>query len=433
MEHIPNRLCRKKLDLQNRCRQWSKKYGHLKTTTERATSRLEKILNKDQLNALTRQNTQGKKWGLNTIRDALILKQKCGTTGYNELRARFPYPHCRTIQKMVQHLKFESGVLDEMLDLLEPVISTWNKKDTYFIASVDEMAIEPCEMVDPATQKVIGKATLGSHDGFETKAMTIVFGAVATRRKFIGGYVFTSSKKRGSDHKGDLNTGKAMWELLEKAINRAERIGLRIVLVTTDMGSDNEAMWKYLGIFAKRSGVKMFIKHPSRPDDMLWFMPDVPHLFKSANRMLLSNQIIRLPDFIVKEENLPSNIVDLPHVEELSNHESKFNLKVAPKLTEDALKNKNHFDKMRVSSATEVINERTSSGLQLLALEKQSDVYLTTAWFVALLNRWFVLTTNRSRRLALCKSNPEEYGKAHRNNGSRVPAYGGGQTTQESR
>ena len=61
-------------------------------------------------------------------------------------------------------------------------------------------------------------------------------------------------------------------------------------------------------------------------------------------------------------------------------------LKFAYKLTSDHLDEK-HFNKMKVSRATSVINHDVSCGLKFIANEIKDDSMLTTAWFIGIIDK----------------------------------------------
>ncbi|KMQ88906.1 squamous cell carcinoma antigen recognized by t-cells 3-like protein [Lasius niger] len=67
----------------------------------------------------------------------------------------------------------------------------------------------------------------------------------------------------------------------------------------------------------------------------------------------------------------------------------------------------NHFSTMKISTARSVICQRTAVGLNIYAKTVGDSKILTTAFFISLVNRWFDLVTNRSRKLALSKKNEE--------------------------
>ena len=59
---------------------------------------------------------------------------------------------------------------------------------------------------------------------------------------------------------------------------------------------------------------------------------------------------------------------------------------------------------MKVSTAKSVFCQPTSSGLLLSYITKNPS-YITTAWFVHIVNLWFELMTSRHHILSLNKSN----------------------------
>jgi len=60
-------------------------------------------------------------------------------------------------------------------------------------------------------------------------------------------------------------------------------------------------MWKSFGIYC--------LPGPSGQRE-LYFLPDVPYLFKNIIQALFNNKFITLPEEIVKKKYLTSNIVD---------------------------------------------------------------------------------------------------------------------------
>lgn len=79
--------------------------------------------------------------------------------------------------------------------------------------------------------------------------------------------------------------------------------------------------------------------------------------------MLQSNQIIKLLILldVVAETHLPTDEVKYAHILDLQAHESNFELKVAYRLKPSSMQCSGHFEKMKVQTAKDVINNRTSS------------------------------------------------------------------------
>nr|CAI5855991.1 unnamed protein product [Callosobruchus analis] len=124
--------------------------------------------------------------------------------------------------------------------------------------------------------------------------------------------------------------------------------------------------------------------------------------------MLLANKVIHLPDHIVAKYALPTNNVLSSHIFDLAAHQKSLTFKLAPKLSEEDLL-PSHFSKMKVSTSTNVISHCVSSALKFLADELKKPEYLTTAWFLDQIEKWFSLMTSRHPTCALIKFNIDIY------------------------
>jgi len=363
---------------------------------------LPKVFHKDQIQALGRKSTQGMRWEPATIKDDLILKIKCVTAGYEELRKKLPYPCASTLQRIIQHITFESGNLDEVFDMILASIKNLTAEQlshiSYCTLAGDEMAVEPTQMVDPSTKKPIDHVTLNSHDGIANKALVFILGGISSRWKQTLGYYFTRAKAGGEDADA---VGREIAEIIMEIIKRAEAIGLRVHRFTSDMGPENQAVWRHLGVRCNRFECIYSVDHPVRKGDQLCFVPDVLHLFKALKRTIVANGSVFLPDNIVEREGLPTNEVNASHIKALLDEQDKMELKIAQILKKDSLEPKRHFHDMKVGTARGVISRRTATGLHVLALTKQDPSYITTAWFINHVNRWFELMTSRRHKLAL--------------------------------
>ena len=88
---------------------------------------------------------------------------------------------------------------------------------------------------------------------------------------------------------------------------------------------------------------------------------------------------------------MPTHVVNVAFVDWMDEFQEREcnQLKYAPKLSKSDIR-PNHFRKMKVVSATNVINEGTAAGLYQLVIEEEFPPEAqTTAWLVKLLGRWF--------------------------------------------
>lgn len=192
---------------------------------------------------------------------------------------------------------------------------------------------------------------------------------------------------------------------------KAESIGIRVNSVTSDMGASNRAMWNSYGVNCSPDGtINNSIPHPSDSKRRLFFLPDVPHLFKNIKQSLINNKFIIISQNLIVKNNLTSDLVDFKHIEELCKHQNECELKLFRKLDSEDLQKPNPFDKMKVSKAINIVNTDVSASLQyLVENEGYHPSYKTTAWFIKQISKWFTIMSSRSPVVALSRLNPEKY------------------------
>ncbi|KAJ8956758.1 hypothetical protein NQ314_006632 [Rhamnusium bicolor] len=369
---------------------------------KKSSELLNNIFHKDQINAIKRNKTNWMKWSNETIKEAIQLKFACGSSGYDLLRKRkYPLPSLRTVCRRLQGLKFAPGILYEVIEFLKIKVSnfkTEQEKDCVLI--IDEMAITAAKVYDTSTWTFYGNITLPEHTGLATHAFVFMIGGISSRWKQTVAYHFT----------GNSDNASVIQDILIHIISLVEEIGLRVCSVTSDMGPSNQALWKKLDVNAGPSTpIKNFCFNPAAPDRKLFFTPDVPHLFKNIKSALV-NKIIIIPKDIQVQFSLPSNRVDISHINDLIEFQRSFQCKLAPKLNEADL-NPSHYEKMRVSNASHVLSSEVSSALKFMAQELKRPEYLTTAWFVEVVCKWFELMTSRHPIMALSRINEDIYKK----------------------
>lgn len=104
-------------------RAWQKCYNYKRQLT-RKMENFNKVFNDDQLQYLSVGSHRGVKWSHETITKALKLYMACGEKGYEELRKQnLPYPSIRTIQHRLRNLKFQSGILHDVFNLMQLKVS----------------------------------------------------------------------------------------------------------------------------------------------------------------------------------------------------------------------------------------------------------------------------------------------------------------------
>lgn len=363
-------------------------------------NRLSLIFNNDQMKALSKKSTMFMKWSNETVKKALKLKFACGNNGYNEILSQnIPLPSLRTLRRRLQNLKFDSGILDEVYDFLKRKVESFKcEYERECVLIMDEMAITPTSFYDTSLNKYIGNVTLPEHKGVATNVMVFMLGGITSRWKQTVGYYFT----------GKSVNGIVYDRIIKDIIAKSEEIGLKIVSIISDMGSSNQALWRNWNIQAKQhSEVRNSIPHPYDSTRKIYIVPDPVHLFKNMKNMLMTNKV--LTDDIKKKYNLPTRDICAQHILDVVNYQKNLKFQLAPKLTEQDLF-PNHFQTMKVSISTNVISHDVYSAF--LAEELHKPEYLTTAWYIEIIDKWFNLMTSRSPVMSLSKLKPLVYKEA---------------------
>lgn len=206
----------------------------------------------------------------------------------------------------------------------------------------------------------------------------------------------------GYFYTGDSFNSETVKDIIFQIIDKADKIGLHVNYLTSDMGPGNCKIWKCCGIIVERySDVKNYIPHPSNPHRRLYFIADIPHLLKNLKESLCSNKVFILPQEYVIKYKLPSNRIEIQHFNELIESQKDLEFLLTPRLQYDDVKCTNTDNKMRVNKAKHVFSTHVSSSLQFLASENHKPEFYTTAWFVEQISRWFSLMTSRSCVTAL--------------------------------
>lgn len=97
---------------------------------------------------------------------------------------------------------------------------------------------------------------------------------LTTRWKQTVSYEYTANSSSANE------ANKRITEILTKC----KAIHLSICAVVSDMGPQNQAVWRLNGILCSRySKIINFCPHPclTEVEEKLYFMPDSPHVFKN--------------------------------------------------------------------------------------------------------------------------------------------------------
>lgn len=375
---------------------------------------LKTVFNDDQIDLIHRRvsnkKINGIKWSNKTIEKSLKYRFTCGGTGYEEIRKTIPLPSQRTLARKIENLKFDHGILHEMLELLKFKVTEMTNQDRDCVIMTDEMSLEEGTDYDPSLKRLFGNVTFPKTTTRKAKnGLVIMLAGIQSGWKVIVAYELT-------DNINNSEYGVELKKMILEIIEKAEEMGLRVHLNVNDMGPLNIKMWKQFDIKCKKIigmediniDLKASIDHPNQPlaktpPRLLHFMADVPHLFKNICQSLINNRIFTINEELKIKYDLKSKIIDFTSFEDVYQTQSAFksSLMLAPKLEAFKLKPTN-FEKMKVKTSFHVLHKDVSAALKVMAddLEDsdQKNTYLSTAWFIDFINQWFYLMTSRGQK-----------------------------------
>ncbi|XP_049271728.1 uncharacterized protein LOC119395051 [Rhipicephalus sanguineus] len=265
---------------------------------------------------------------------------------------------------------------------------------------MDEMEISQGFDHDRSLDCLFGGTTLPqSNVQVANHALVFMIGGLNTRWKQVIAYHFTGRSVDGALLK-DL-----VFHLIELCFN----ISLRVLVVTSDMGSANRAVWRLLGFSSNRqSETVCSVPHPHLADQMLFFMADPAHVLKNIRAQLLRSETFTLGQETVKEQELPGEIVSVDHIKAVLEFDSDDDLKVANKLSDIHI-GSGHFTKMKVNVAVQMFREAPPAIRYLVKQGKLKPEAEATAWFLELVSKWYTLMSSRHPVVALSYFDPSKH------------------------
>lgn len=356
-----------------------------------AKSMLDGFLTTEQIGNL---NCDKNKWSHESIVLGFKFRFALGVYGYKFLRGtNYPLPSYSTLNRRVQDLKIEFGIFQDLLLPLENKVYTFNEFERDCAISIDEMQITGNSDYDKNKKEFVGDITLGMPGRDGNHITCALIRGITSPWKQVIACEITGASTNGAD----------MKNFLCRIIHAVTEVGLNVRAVTTDMGSNNKAMWSSLGVVVNRTDRKTSFTYSNNKINVL---PDVCHLLKNLKSAVLSTGLT-LPDDVVADEGLPTNMVHGNHIQNLFRFEmanpsglrSLFHLKSIDV-------NPDHYSKMNVGSAVKFFSVETAAALEnAVRMGFLTQDALTTAFFLRLIWKWFEICASKCLKKAITQKN----------------------------
>lgn len=159
---------------------------------------------------------------------------------------------------------------------------------------------------------------------------------------------------------------KKMLDMVFEILARCNSAGIEIKVITTDMASDNQALWSLLKIYGRREGHNVLFQSPCEPEKQIVFMPDPPHAIKNLKGASMKYPI-EVPVWFFKKYKLdyldPLTNVQLKAVLQDLVNIGKENKVYYVERVEECLYPEG-FEKMRMSFTLNVINLKVVAAIE---------------------------------------------------------------------
>lgn len=193
--------------------------------------------------------------------------------------------------------------------------------------------------------------------------------------KFVLGFVVSD---------GPTNREKLV-DYIMSSMRVADDLGVKIVAVTCDQGTNNQSCYKSMGV-TKDSPFFMYEKRK------IYAFFDPPHLIKSVRNVLLKNDL-----------DTQDGIVSWRVIEAIYHIDRQNVVRMCPKLTKDHIINikRSTFKKMRVKLATQVLSRTVAMAIKTTKQFNSFDANLnpiaeSTSNFILKFDRLFDLFNSRA-------------------------------------
>lgn len=290
---------------------------------------------------------------------ALSLKFKSSSC-YKELHKQLKFPNPRTLDRWTSHYIVNDGFDDAMLKNLEQKVQSIPVENRVCVLLMDEMSIKQNAQYNRHSDQIIGICNENGKLIFTNTATVFMISGLRSKWRHGVGYFMTENGLKGGTIKDNLI----------KCIGLMQKIGLRILAITADQGSNFCKALAQLGISIKRpffmvNNEKVFVLH------------DPPHLWKSTRNCLINNDILT-----------SDGLVSWKHFENLFQIESSKSLRMCPKLREAHINLPKFGGKMKVNLATQLLSHSVSTALNsLISMKELPESAQPTSIFCAKFNK----------------------------------------------
>jgi hypothetical protein len=267
---------------------------------------------------------------------ALSLYHASGKA-YRVLSKIFILPTKSSLKRYISKIPTKAGISEGVLKAIKQKVAHMNDMEKLCTLCIDEVSLKRHLYYSTAADMIIGLEDFGGgyrSSKIATSALVLLIRSISGNWKQPIGYALVN---------GSCSTD-VLDGLIREAIDKLDVIGLRIVVVMSDMGSNFYSLANHLGITPE----KPWFMHNNK---VYFLMFDPPHLIKCIRNNLMKYSFMF--------GNLVASWKD---IEVFYDKDKSLTIRSAPKLTERHL-HPNNFVKMKVKYATQILSHTVAASL----------------------------------------------------------------------
>ena len=278
---------------------------------------------------------------------------------YKILSKLFVLPSKSTLLRDLKKMNMKPGFIGSILEALQVKVNTMDTRDQNVALVFDEMSIKEGLTYNTGRDIVEGFEDFGlaGQTRFLTNhAIAFIVKGLASKWKQPIGYFLSAGPIKAS----------VLQTLTKSCITKLQAIGLNVVALICDQGSNNRS---FLGKMGENISVnRPYIMHNDRK---IFVIYDPPHLLKNVRNNLKKGDL-----------NVNGNLVSWQHVVDFYYFDKSHEIQMAPKLTDKHI-DLPPFMSMRMNLAAQVLSHSVEAGISFLTRVKElpeSAIY--TAQFI---------------------------------------------------
>ena len=285
------------------------------------------------------KSLQGRRWTEKDKTFALSLLHSSPKT-YKLLRKVFALPSISTLRTIVARVNINPGFSSNILEALR--LKTQNLPPCNKLVSLvlDEMVIKEGVSYDKHNDALEGLVhTIERGEELANHALVFMVRGLLLKWKSPIGYFLSNGPMKAT----------VMKQLMLQAVSELRAIGLNVIVVLSDQGSNNVSMFE--------TELRVSVEQPffTYQDSKVFVMYDPPHLMKSIRNNLKKHGYV-----------VDGHDVLWEHIQQFFDMDSAKPVRLAPRLTRKHLELP-PFAPLNVSLAAQVLSHSVAAGMTAMA------------------------------------------------------------------